>query len=178
MDSTILAAIETLRANIDASATEIKNHPKMAEIIEWHQALNALEGIAGRSRTPLTEFLGFGSKDTTADTSTVVRFDEFFGVPALEAGKRYLRKRTEARPFDEIVAAIKSGGGRVESEDDLRMGLSRSTLDVVKIGDRYGLMEHYPHIKRGGKKRKPAEAGTDPETEDKGEEKNEAANEG
>lgn len=168
MDNSILAAIDSLRANIETAAAEIKSHPKMAEIIEWHQALNALEGIASKDKTPLTEFLGFGAKASAADAAPVVRFDEFFGVPALEAAKRYLRKRTEARPFDEIVAAIKSGGGKVESEDDLRMGLSRSTLDVVKIGDRYGLMEHYPHIKRGGKKKKGTEAEADKAEKDPG----------
>ena len=79
--------------------------------------------------------------------SPSVRFDEFYGIPELQAAKLYLKKYPDARPFEEIVAAIRAGSGKVETEAKLHTGLSRSTLDVVKIGERYGHIDNYPEEK-------------------------------
>lgn len=98
---------------------------------------------------------GLSSAETADLGQLRVRFDEFYGVPTLDAAKRYLRKAPDARPFDEIVQAVRAGGGKVDNEEELKKGLSRSTFDIVKIGDRYGAIEKYPHIKRGGAKRRP-----------------------
>ncbi len=60
------------------------------------------------------------------------------------------------RGIDEIVQAVRAGGGRIDSEEDLRLSLSRSTYEVAKISENmYGLVEFYAHIKRErGKKKK------------------------
>ena len=52
--------------------------------------------------------------------------------------------------------AVCEGGGKVDNEEELKTSLSRSTFDIIKIGDRYGSIEKYPHIKRGGKTKKKA----------------------
>ena len=57
-----------------------------------------------------------------------------------------------------IIEALKTGGVKAD-EDTLRLSLSRSTWDVAKVGeDLYGLLEFYPHIKRGGRGKKAASA--------------------
>ena len=77
----------------------------------------------------------------------------------------------------EIMSGIKSGGGETGSEDTLRLSLARSTVEIAKIGDDLcGLLEFFPHIKRGrpGRKKKngakedgaPADTPSDPETPD------------
>jgi hypothetical protein len=135
----------------------IQGMPEMAEIRKWHSSLTALEDIIGEPHTSLIEVFGFNKDDAAP-----VKFDEFVGLSTLDAAKKYLKKRDDARPFEEIVEMIEKGGGKVDDEDTLRKGLSRSTLDIIKIGDRYGLLEKYPHVKRGkGAKRAAAEGGTD-----------------
>jgi len=148
------AAADEIRRQIDEKVALIKADPVMNEVLKLHEVLNGLEKLMDQPRTSLGDLLGFATEEASRlPGPPSVRFDEFFGLAALEAAKKYLKKCTDARPFQEIVDAIRSGGGKVESEEDLRKGLSRSTLDMVKIGDRYGLREHYPHIKIG-KKRK------------------------
>lgn len=156
MTEPLQAAVEDLRRRITEKVAELQSHTAMTEILKWLPALNALEVGLGQSCTTLGQLFAFA--ETVDQPKPRVRHDEFFGLAALDAAKRYLRKGSDARPFDEIVAAIKAGGGKVEDEEALRLGLSRSTLDVVKIGGQhYGLLEHYPHVKRGGsKKRKTA----------------------
>jgi hypothetical protein len=79
--------------------------------------------------------------------------DEFVGLDALDAAKKFLKKPRKAVPFKDIVAAIRAGGGDPGSEQKLKVSLARSTWDIVKVGeDRFGLLEFYPHIKRGKKK--------------------------
>lgn len=168
MADPLQSAVDDLKRRISERISELQSHPSMIEIQKWLPALNALETGLGQSHTTLAQLFGFG--EAVSQSSLRVRFDEFFGVPALEAAKRYLRKGSDARPLDEIIAAIRDGGGKVEDKEALRLGLSRSTLDVVKIGDQhYGLLEHYPHIKRGGKKRRIMPAGV-PESQEDAEE--------
>ena len=68
-------------------------------------------------------------------------------MDALDAAKAYLRKQRDARPFPEILEAVRGGSAKVEAENKLRTQVSRSTLDVVKINDRYGWLDNYPHEK-------------------------------
>jgi hypothetical protein len=131
---------------IEKQVEAIQASPEMAQVRKWHQSLIALEDISGDAHTSLAEVFGFNKDDASP-----VRFDEFVGLSALEAAKKYLKKRDDARPFDEIVEMIEQGGGKVDSKDTLRTQLSRSTVDIIKIGDRYGALEKYPHVKRGGK---------------------------
>jgi hypothetical protein len=59
------------------------------------------------------------------------------------------------------MEALETGGVQGNKET-LRMSLSRSTWDVAKVGDDlYGLLEFYPHVKRGAKGKKAATAATD-----------------
>jgi hypothetical protein len=155
-------AVEELRSKIDERVATLKSDPLMREIIDLQTALNALEKLLNEPPTSLGQLMNLGAAPD--DTAPLVRFDEFVGLEPLDAAKRYLKKRTDARPFTEIIEAIKRGGGSVGSEDALRTGLSRSTFDIIKIGDRYGWLENYPQVKRGKTKRK-ADVGTPDVTE-------------
>jgi hypothetical protein len=155
MSSPFEAAAAEARRQIQEHVDALKEHPSMREILRLHPGLNAIEQLMQQEPTSLGSLLGLSDLAPGGSSPlSRVRFDDFVGLPPLEAAKKYLKKATDARPFQEIVDAIKAGNGKIDSEDELRVGLSRSTLDIVKIGDRYGLLEHYPHIKRGGKKRK------------------------
>jgi len=156
--SDILDITSALRNELDLRVAAIKNLPAMAEILKLQQALNALESAAGEPATTVAHLFGL---DTEQDSR--VRPDEFFGLSPLEGAKRYLKKRGEARPFEEILASIQAGGCRVDSAEDLRLSLSRSTYEVAKVGeDLYGLVEFYPHLKRERKKKR---AGMNEETD-------------
>lgn len=159
------AAAEARRLAVEF-ADELKQHPAMAGLLRNHAGLNAIEDLMQAPRTSLGDLLGLGDLVAGGGSQlSRVKFDEFVATPPLEAAKKYLRKGTDARPFQEIVDAIKAGGGKVDDEEALRTGLSRSTLDVVKLGDRYGVLEHYPRIQRGGgKKRKGASETTQADT--------------
>jgi hypothetical protein len=159
MTETYRAAAEAMRGELKAKVEAILGDARMADVLKLHQALNGIEDLMGETRTPLgayfsIEGIGTGGPGGGPGWSSrpSVRFDEFVGLGALEAAKVYLKKASDARPFTEILEAIRSGGGEVGNEEKLRTGLSRSTLDVVKIGDRYGMLEKYPHMKRGKKK--------------------------
>jgi len=123
----------------------------MSELIRLHAGLNAIEDLMQTPRTLLSNLLGLG--DLIGNGSSPlsrVKFDDFVGLRDLDAAKKYLdEKCSDARQFQEIVDAIKAGGGKVDSEDALRTGLSRSTFDIVKIGDRYGSLKHYSSKRRG-----------------------------
>jgi hypothetical protein len=94
-----------------------------------------------------------------------VREGEFYGLEPLDAAKRFLKKKGEAASLDAIIAGIASGGVTA-NKDDLRMSLSRSTWDVAKVGeDLYGLLEFYPHVRRGRKAKKAAAAAAYAESE-------------
>jgi hypothetical protein len=154
MTDPIKEAAAEIRRRIEDKVAELRATPAMTEVMTLHPSLNALEDVLREPRTSLAEFFGdfFGSSlpgtvGVSRPVSPAVKFDEFYGMSDLPAAKAYLKKRSDARPFDEIVAAIRSGGGKVESEEKLRTGLSRSTLDIVKIGDRYGHIDSYPDEK-------------------------------
>jgi hypothetical protein len=145
MTDPIRAAAVELRRRIQDKVEVLRATTEMAEIRKLYQSLTTLEDVLGEPHTALVEIFGF----TADEKSAVVRFDEFIGLTALVAAKRYLKKRDDARPFEEIVEMIRAGGGKVDDEELLKTGLSRSTHDVIKINDRYGLLEKYPQVKRG-----------------------------
>lgn len=150
MTDPIKDAAAELRRQIEEKVELLKASPEMIEVTTLLRGLNGLEDILHESRTDLPEFLGLTPGPSTVAKplpSPAVRFDLFYGTTDLQAAKAYLKQRSDARPFDEIVTVIKSGGAKVESEDRLRTGLSRSTLDLVKIGDRYGHIDNYPEEK-------------------------------
>lgn len=149
MSNPILAAADDLRQKLAEKVEDIKALPEMLEVLKLHQALNALEDVLEAQPTTLSELFGL---DT--GSSTPIRPDEFYGLSALDAAKKYLKKRGRARPLKEVVEAIKAGGGASTSEEDLRLSLSRSTYEVAKVGeDVYGLVEFYPNLRRGKKKK-------------------------
>lgn len=151
MSQAIAAAAAEIIQQLQAKVDALKAQPEMAEVLRLHAALNTLESLADVSLTSLASVFGLDA------ARTALRRDEFFGLSPLEAAKKYLKIRGEARPFDEIVEAIQAHGvGRVD-RDQLRMSLSRSTYEIALIErDVYGLVEFYPGLQRG-RKRKPEE---------------------
>lgn len=148
MTNPIQTAADDLKRQLAEKVEAMKSLPAMAEVLKLQQALNALEDVLAVQRTSLAEVFGLD-----AGVNVPIRSDEFYGLSALDAAKKYLKKRGEARPLKEIIEAIRSGGGQPGSETDLRESLSRSTYQIAKVGqDLYGLVEFYPNLKRGKKK--------------------------
>lgn len=149
MPDTLQAAADEIKNGIAGKAEEIKASPEMAELLRLLKALNALEDVLGVPLSSAGQMLGLAEpKDEE------VKPGEFYGLSPLEAAKRFLKKRGEARPFDEILNAVRVGGGVSVNERDLRISLARSTWEIAKVGaDVYGLLEFYPHVKRGKKQR-------------------------
>jgi hypothetical protein len=57
--------------------------------------------------------------------------------------------------FTDIVAGLRAGGCTQFDEDALRRSLIRSTYEIAKINDDlFGLVEFYPHLKRGRRRRR------------------------
>jgi hypothetical protein len=159
MSSPFESAAAEARKLIAEQTAILRSHPAMIELVRLHAGLNAIEDLMQQPRTALGELLNLGDLGGASPLSRV-RFDDFVGMKDLEAAKKYLEeKATDARPFQEIVDAVKAGGSKVDSEEALRTGLSRSTYEILKIGDRYGALKHYPQVKRGGKKRKGSDSG-------------------
>jgi hypothetical protein len=136
-----------LKAKIAEHVSALHGQESWQEILRVHAALNALEGIRKVPKTDLVTLLGI-----VRDDQPRIAKHEFAGLPPLEAAKRFLRKigpQQTAASLDEIVAALKSGSLDAD-RDDLRISLSRSTTEIYKAGeDIYGLVENFPHIKRG-----------------------------
>lgn len=173
MGDGIRAAADELRRELEDKVRNVISEGPMAEIVKIHHALNQLEDILGDPRTTLMQVLGM---EEQGQETRAIRQDEFYGLSPLDAAKKYLKKKGSARPFREIVDSLQAGGCRVNDEDELKVSLGRSTYEIAKVGnDVYGLVEFYPHIKRGKKKKagaaeEPGQAG-----DNQGQEKSEAA---
>lgn len=158
LDNIARAAIETamtqVRRSLESSVDALKHDSRMNQIIETHQALNKFEDMLGIKKTSLAQVFGLNQEDEKGDTT--IRPDEFYGYKSLEAAKLFLKKKGRACSLSEIVAGVRAGGGIVENEEELGRALARSTYQIAKIGDNYGLLEFYPHIQRGRSKRKRA----------------------
>jgi hypothetical protein len=141
-----------LKSKISEQVDALREQEIWQEITRIHSALNALEEIRKVPKTDLGTLLGI-----MCDDQPKIGKHEFAGLPALEAAKRFLRKiapRQTAASLDEIIAALKSGSLDAD-RDELRISLSRSTTEIYKAGeDIYGLVESFPHIKRGTPGRK------------------------
>ena len=173
-DETVKAQLEQaltgMRQNLESGVAELKGDPRMAEIIESHKKLNDLENMLDRPTTSLAELFGLEVKEKPEARRTPIRIDEYFGLLPLEAAKRYLKRKGEAATLDEIVAAISSGGCKVNSPSNLRKTLTRSTWQVAKVGkDAFGLVEFYGGRKRGPKKEKTGGADGEEQPEVNGE---------
>ena len=153
MNEALNNAIEELKKQVNSLTAQIIADGRMAELQKLLTALNTLEGLCGQSKTTLGEIFSFGPV-ASVKPGIHVEPDEFVGLEPLEAAKRYLKKPKKAALIQDIVAAIRAGGGDPGNEEKLKVSLARSTWDVIKIGDdRFGLLEFYPHIKRGKKKK-------------------------
>lgn len=147
--------LEQLHTKVQA----LKETSEMQEVLKLHRALNALEEITQPGTpTTLASVFGLGAEPEAAG-SAVPRFQlkpwEFTGLLPLEAAKKYLKLAGEPRSISDIADAINRHGGSAGSIDHLKTSLTRSTLDIVKVGeDMYGPIEFFPHIKRSGKPKK------------------------
>jgi hypothetical protein len=150
MASSLNETIEKLKSEIGGHITIIKSNPSWAEVEKLYRALGTIEELAEAQHTSLVEL--FGISDGVS-SHVRVKDGEFYGLEPLDAAKRFLKRKGEAATLTVIIDALKTGGV-IANEDTLRMSLSRSTWDVAKVGeDLYGLLEFYPHVKRGrGKK--------------------------
>jgi hypothetical protein len=141
-------AANDLRRQITEKVTDIKSSPEMTAILQLVPLLNGLEALLGQPPTSLGALFALGESSAAGAIvqTAALRPDEFVHLPALEAAKRYLKKAGQpARPFKEIVEAIKTHGGEVGREDRLKIQLIRSTADIKKVGDDlFGLLEWYP----------------------------------
>jgi hypothetical protein len=146
-------AVVDLKGKIAEQVAALRAEESWREIQRLHAGLNALEEICKLPRTDLATVLGIGSDDRPK-----IKQYEFAGLPPLEAAKQYLRKiapNQKAASLDEILAALESGDLKGVNRDDLRISLSRSTTEIYKAGDDiYGLVDSFPHIKRGTPGRK------------------------
>ena len=152
MSDALIAASEEVRQKLRLLASELMADQKMTELRKLLIGLNTLEDLCNQPKTNMLSFFDLGEHHKSEIS---ISPDEFYGLDALEAAKRYLKKRGKSAPFREIVAAIKAGGGDPGGEDRLRLSLARSTWEIAKVSDDvFGLLEFYPHIKRGAKKKK------------------------
>ena len=148
-----------LREELHAVVSELQANTDIAKMLKLLQALNTIEDLAGVEKTLLSNIFFVGNGNGSPETGPhkiTVKFDEFVGLKPLSAAQRYLQKCTDARPFDEIVAAVNSGSGKTLSTDEekkLRRSLTRSTLKIVKIGDRFGDLRNYEDIREKRKKK-------------------------
>lgn len=160
MSDSLVKAVEDLKGKIGERVAALKADPNWQEVQRLYSGLGVLEELCDQPKTDLTTLLGIST------SKTQIGEFEFAGLPPLEAAKSYLRKikliGQNATSLENIVSALKQGGLDV-NKDELRISLSRSTYEILKAGeDIYGLLENFPHIKRGsGKKKAPQEFGKD-----------------
>lgn len=147
MTDVLETATLTLKNKIAEQVGALREQEIWLEILRIHAALNSLEEIRKVPKTDLATLL-----DIVRDDKPKIAKHEFAGLPPLEAAKRFLRKiapQQTAASLDEIIAALKSGSLDAD-RDELRISLSRSTTEIYKAGeDIYGLIENFPHVKRG-----------------------------
>jgi hypothetical protein len=153
MSDSFNGTIEKLKSEIETHIEVLKAEPGWSQIEKLYRALNTIEDLAEVPPTSLIDLFGFADAGP-ATRSARVKQGEFYGLEALDAAKRYLKRKGEAATLDEIISAvIETGRANKVDKEQLRMSLSRSTWDVAKVDeDLYGLLEFFPHIKRGKKK--------------------------
>jgi hypothetical protein len=148
MNETILKTVSELRTQLGEKVEEIKKDERMEDILKIYKTIVTLEELAEVPVTSLADVFGF------SESNVAIRRDEFYGLTPLEAAKRFIKKRGRACTLDEIAGGIRSGGCQDFKEEDLGKSLSRSTMEIAKVGeDLYGLVEFYPNIRRERKRR-------------------------
>lgn len=152
MTEGLTETIEKLKAEISGHVQDLKTDPHWLEIEKLYKALNTIEGLAEQPATSLVQLFGIESE---TDRGVSIKRGEFHGLEPVDAAKRYLKKKgligDKAVPLDDIMEALEKGDLKAD-RDAVRISLSRSTWDVVKVNeDVYGLVEFYPHLKRGKK---------------------------
>jgi hypothetical protein len=158
MASSLNETIEKIKSEIGGHVDIIKSNPSWAEVEKLYRALGTIEELAEAPHTSLVELFGIDDGAAGGGKFVRVKDGEFYGLEPLDAAKRFLKRKGEAATLAAIMDALKTGGVKAD-EKDLRLSLSRSTWDVAKVGDDlYGLLEFYPHIKRGAKGKKAAAA--------------------
>lgn len=182
MSDAILTAVDELKRKISEKVEALKADPTMAEVFRLQQGLNALEEIVGHPKSTLPQLFGLDAPagESAQASAVAIRPDEYYGLDPLEAAKRYLKRRGQARSFREILESIRRGGCKVENENELKVRMARSTYEVAVLPDEhYGLVEFYPHLKRGkgSKKRAAGGAGAGAPEVEGGEEHDEAVEE-
>jgi hypothetical protein len=152
MTDSLIGAVDDLKIKIGELVATLQRDPNWRELQRLYQGLGVLEDLTGQPKTELAALLGIAS---TSDAPKIESWT-FVKMNPLEAAKLYLRMiapKRKAAPLDEIALALERGGLKVSS-DALRIPLSRSTYEVLKVSeDTYGLLEFFPHVKRGGKKK-------------------------
>jgi hypothetical protein len=163
MSNGLTEAADKVRHEVKEKVEAIRSDSRMSEVLKLHRLLNGLEEVAGEPLTQLAALFGLEGVTNEAPALSI-RADEYYGLTPLEAAKRYLKRKGQARPFQEIVVAVRSGGCKVDNEDELRRSMTRSTYEVAKVGeDLFGLVEFYSHVKRGKKRAGAADLDVDTE---------------
>lgn len=141
--------LEDLRQQLMGKVNEAKN---------LLTAVNTIEAMLGQTKTGLADIATNVSTEIHAIDDPIriqmgamqpsdIKPDEFLGLTALEAAKRYLKKGGHAKPIDDIANAISKGGAVIRGSswrDDLLTSLIRSTYDVVKVQEGvFGLADFY-----------------------------------
>lgn len=141
--------LEDLRQQLMVKVNEAKN---------VLTAVNTIEVMLGQTKTRLADIATNVSTELHAiddpiriQTGVVqpsdIKPDEFLGLTALEAAKRYLKTVGHARHIDDIANAISRGGAAIKGSDwktKLLESMTRSTYDVVKVQEGvFGLTPFY-----------------------------------
>lgn len=163
MSDTLSGMADELLAQVSEKVLALKATPEMTEVLRLHRALNGVEAAIPRPTTPLAALFGLASEETpvTALRKAQLKPWEFTGLKPLEAAKKFLKIAGEPRSIQEIVTAIREHGGNPGSPDHLKTSLTRSTVDVVKVNDdMYGLLEHFPELRRASRWSKKRSSGS------------------
>jgi hypothetical protein len=128
------------------------------ELQRLYSGLGVLEELCGLPKTDLSSLLDIAG----SGTARIEKY-AFVSDTPLDAAKKYLRMiapKQKAASLEEILAALESGGLK-PNRDELRLSLSRSTVEIYKAGeDVYGLVENFPNVKRGTPGRKKSTNGS------------------
>jgi len=153
MSDALENAVADLKGKIAERVALLKDDENWRELQRLYSGLGVLEELCKLPKTDLSALLDIGGVDAGP---RIGKYD-FVADQPLDAAKKFLRMiapKQKVASMDEIMAALKSGG-LTPSRDELRLSLSRSTVEIYKAGeDIYGLVENFPHIKRGTPGRK------------------------
>jgi hypothetical protein len=147
MSDALENAIADLKGKIAERVALLKDDENWRELQRLYSGLGVLEELCKLPKTDLTALLDIGG----ADAGPRIGKYDFIADQPLDAAKKFLRMiapKQKVASMDEIMAALKSGG-LTPSRDELRLSLSRSTVEIYKAGDDiYGLLENFPQIKQ------------------------------